>query len=475
MHPMPEVSRQTISKGGGYRLVSRLARDRDGSVAMIFGLSILVLCGMLALGIDYSRALGVKNKLQVAVDSAVLAADPTSSLTLAEATANVNASFGFNMTAQFGGVNLHVDPPVVIPHGYRVTATADVPTTFGRLLGVTTIPVRAIAEAVRGNNHVEIALVLDNTLSMADSGKMPALISAATSLIDQISSASTPGAVKYGLVPYAEYVNVGLHRRGKPWLAVPPDKTIPGGSYTTTDWAGCPTRTVYYNCDGIPNACSYQTCQVPGPVVTVSWGSWTSTWQGCVGSRTPAVDLNMQASFGAPLPGVLYDEANNCPTPLVRLTTDPTAIKTQIAAMVPNGDTYIATGIMWGWRVLAPDSPMADGSEPTADGAAYNATKKIMVVMTDGINTLVQGAAKQHDNWNSATSDAAMTNACSQVKATNIEVYTISFRAPPGPTTNRLRACATDPQHFFDAQDSAELTAAFNKIAGSVVKLALSK
>ena len=45
-----------------------------------------------------------------------------------------------------------------------------------------------------------------------------------------------------------------------------------------------------------------------------------------------------------------------------------------------------------------------------------------------------------------------------------------------GPSTVwLLRRIASGFDHFYDAQDSAALTAAFNAIAGSVIKLSLSR
>jgi Flp pilus assembly protein TadG len=449
------------------RATKRFHTDGSGSVAILFGLTILVFCGMLAFGIDYSRAAAVRSKLQVAVDSAVLAADPQASLTQAEAIANVQSNFAFNMKQQFAAANIHVDPPVVIPHGYRVTATADVPTTFGKLLGIANIPVKATAEAVRGKNHVEIALVLDNTASM-EGGKLAALKSASTSLIDQIAAASTPGAVKYGLVPFSDYVNIGKKYRNAQWMSVPNDSSSPqSGCWTSTEWAGCPQVTETYACpnDGIPKTCSWTHCATPGPPVQ-QCGSWneTHTWNGCAGSRVSAPDVAVAASFSAPIPGILDV---GCPSALTRLTTDHDEIKEQISNMVANGYTYIPSGIMWGWRVLAPDSPFADG-------APYNGTKKIMILMTDGDNTKSQ-LGTNHEGSDKAAANSAMTQLCANVKTLNIELYTIAFEVTDAGTKTLLQSCASNGAHYYDAENASELADAFNKIAGSLIKLALSK
>lgn len=458
-------------EGRPERTVTRpeMMADTRGSVAMIFALASLVLCGMIAFSLDYTRAMSVRTKLQHAVDAAVLAADPQSDLTLAEATANVNGNFAFNMKSQFIAANIHVDTPVVIPHGYRLTATADVPTTFGRLLGITNIPVKATAEAVRGKYSVEIALVLDNTASMDEAGKLDAAKAAATQLVNQIAASSTPGSVKYALVPFSNYVNVGMSNRGAAWMSVPNDYTEHhgGGSYQTTDWDGCPTSTSSYACtrDGVPQTCTSTYCTTPGPVRTINYPAWDQGhgWNGCAGSRTPAADLTVDATFATPIPGILDV---GCPSELTRLTTNETTITNQIAGMVAQGDTYIPAGVMWGLRVLSPNVPFADG-------AAYNTVKKIMIVMTDGFNTKSQDTTN-HEGNNTNDADQAMGQLCGIAKTSGVEMYTIAFKVTDNGIKQNLQTCASDGAHYYDAQNNQALSDAFNKISGSVIKLALS-
>lgn len=450
----------------------RLMADQSGSVAMLFGVTILVLCGMVAFSVDYSRTIAVRSRLQAAADAAVLAASPTGGQTQDQVNANVTNTFTYNMPDQYMSASVTVDPPVAITNGYRVTASADVPMSFGKLLGVDTITVRALAEAIRSQNNIEMALVLDNTFSMSGS-KISALQSAAKSLVDQIVAASPAGTVKFALVPFSNYVNVGMQYRSAQWMSVPADwvETVPGGSYQTTDWAGCPTTTVTYSCpnDGVPQTCSYQQCTTPGPQRTVTYPSYpvNHVWNGCAGSRTPAPDLNVSASFNGPIPGILDV---SCPSPLARLTTDDSSIKSQIDNMVATGETYISSGLMWGWRVLNPATPFADG-------VAYNSTpktKKIMILMTDGFNTRSQSSTN-HDGSDSTAADQALGQLCAAVKAPGVELYTIDFEVNNTASKALLQGCASGFDHYYDAKDAAALTDAFNNIASSVIKLALSK
>jgi len=470
------VSRAKHRLGHWSRTQPCMMSNQSGSVAIIFGLTMLALGGMTALAVDFSRALAVRSKLQSAADAAVLAADPLGTLSVSQAEDNVSSIFAYNMPTNFLMANQVVATPLPITNGYRVTASAKVPMAFGKLFGINTVQVNVIAEAIRAQNNLEIVLVLDNTYSMTGS-KISDLQSAATNLVNQIENGSTPGTVKFALVPFSNYVNVGLQYNGALWLSVQPDQTI-NYSYQTTSPQNCSSwTTVNYSCtiDGVSTSCSYQQCTVTVPPYTAS-GSYTVTWQGCVGSRMPAPDETVTASFSSPILGLTAVNNNpiSCPTALTRLTSDSSAIITQINGMVAQGETYIPAGLMWGWRVLDPNSPFGDG-------VAYNSTpktKKIMILMTDGFNTKQQTpGATDHETAQTqpGPADTVMNDICTKIKALNIQIYAIDYEVNSTTAQSLLKNCATDPNHYYNAQDSTALNAAFNSIAGSLIKLALSK
>jgi hypothetical protein len=59
---------------------------------------------------------------------------------------------------------------------------------------------------------------------------------------------------------------------------------------------------------------------------------------------------------------------------------------------------------------------------------------------------------------------------CDNVKATGITVITIAFALGNDTgTENRLKNCSTDPdKHFFEAEDSNDLTKAFEQIKNQI-------
>ncbi|HUC66431.1 MAG TPA: pilus assembly protein [Stellaceae bacterium] len=200
----------------------RFIRERDGNIAMIFGLCaipVVVGCGI---AIDVGRAYMVRMDLESALDASALAvASSTSSLTTAQLQTRLQSYFDANYPMMSQTTNLQVsmtDPtqPVI-----NVTATVDVPTTFLQLINVTQIPVAASNQVSKGTNSLELALVLDNTGSMMCGDGEIANCSSGTAHIDTLrtdaqqivdtlfADSADPSKLKISVVPYVTSVNVG--------------------------------------------------------------------------------------------------------------------------------------------------------------------------------------------------------------------------------------------------------------------------
>ena len=90
---------------------------------------------------------------------------------------------------------------------------------FVRVLGYETFHVGASSTARWGITRLRVALVLDNTGSMADDGKMPALKTATKNLIDQLHGAvTTDGDVYVSIIPFAKDVNLGKSNFAADWI-----------------------------------------------------------------------------------------------------------------------------------------------------------------------------------------------------------------------------------------------------------------
>ena len=68
-----------------------------------------------------------------------------------------------------------------------LNATASVPTYLLGIIGINNIDLNLTSTSKWGETRLRVALVLDNTGSMAQSGKMTALIAATKSLLDSVA------------------------------------------------------------------------------------------------------------------------------------------------------------------------------------------------------------------------------------------------------------------------------------------------
>jgi len=91
---------------------------------------------------------------------------------------------------------------------------------------------------------------------------------------------------------------------------------------------------------------------------------------------------------------------------------------------------------------------------------------KYIVFMTDGANTHYNGVA------NDTKADQETKTACESARTNKIEVFTVAFMAPTRGQT-LLKYCATDANHYFQAEDSAALVAAFKSIGAKAANLSV--
>ena len=77
-----------------------------------------------------------------------------------------------------------------------------------------------------------------------------------------------------------------------------------------------------------------------------------------------------------------------------------------------------------------------------------------VVFMTDGNNNQSQ--------W-----DADTLAICDDLKADNMQIFTVAFEAPAN-GRNLLRQCATDRRHYFDASNALKMRRAFRTIANEL-------
>lgn len=184
--------------------IKNFVTDRSGNFALSFavlGIPVLMAAG---LAVDYINLTREKRDLQNATDAAALAVAREGKLTQAEANALAQKLVAANYPALASNVTVTISDNQV-----EVNAVIAEPVSFGGVFGITTADVSANSVATYASAKYEIVFVLDTTGSMAG-GKLTSMQNAVTGMIDDMAALNLPaGQVKYGVVPYAGFVNVG--------------------------------------------------------------------------------------------------------------------------------------------------------------------------------------------------------------------------------------------------------------------------
>jgi Flp pilus assembly protein TadG len=451
----------------------RFARAENGNIAIIFAIALLPMLSFIGAAIDYSRANKARSAMQAALDStSLMLAKDLSSGVIAEADINSKAQSYFtalytNKEAQSVSVNATYTANTGHGSTIQVNGSGAVTTDFMKVAGFPTIDFNSSSTSAWGNARMRVAMVLDNTGSMADDGKMPAMQTAAKNLVDQLSAlAKTSGDIYISVVPFAKDVNYGTANSAYnlPWI----------------DWS------LWDAANGSCSSSSYSTqssCTSHGK-------TWThnnhNTWTGCFTDRAQDYDTmnttptssNSQTLF--PAEEYTSGGTNYCKTgsrtylqPILPLSSDWSSLKTEIDNMMPTGNTNQSIGLAWGWMTLIGGDPFnAPAKDPN-----YN-YKDAIILLSDGLNT--------QDRWysNASQIDARQTKLCNNIKAmkdangaSQYTIYTIQVNTskPADPTSAVLKGCASDPSDFFLVTSASQTVDVFKQIGISLSQLRVAK
>ena len=422
--------------------VKRFGTDEGGAVAIMFGLAILPLVGLVGSAVDYSRASAQHTKLQRAVDAAAIALirEPKSA-TKGELEAKAVRIFAAVHPAEAG---VSMAKPVVdrVDNTIVVSRQGHIVNAFMQVLGFGDTALRAEARASWGNERIELALVLDNTGSMNEfvgsKRKIDELKLSAGTLVDKLRTMATDkDDVRLSVVPFNTEVRVQPAKyRNKDWIRW--DK--PNDAAERAAWTG-------HLVD------RYQPYDVrdDAPAMAIEDSKYTkrqtSEW-GPLAYVQPLVSLHERDAYDS--------------------------VKKTIASMEPRGNTNVGLGVSWGVATLTGSVPL--DTIPSVDPRKV---RRFMVVLTDGTNTqhYVNGAAKTASGDPRDAKTRAINSrtalACDMAKDPKrgaTEVFTIRLLKGD---VDLLQGCASPPndriaQHYFDVQSEAELTAAFQKILDAI-------
>ena len=507
----------------------RFARNRRGSIAILFGLAVIPIVLGIGVAVDYGRALLVRERMSSAADAAALAIGSWTGLTDAERRTKAQQYFDANYpSAALGTVGtLNVTFP---GDDIKVEVSGTVPTTFMRLANINSVNVGSSAIITVKQRKIELALVLDTTGSMGSGGKMTSLKNAAEEMVKTLfdGNAISPD-VKIAVVPFSGAVNIGTDKLNSGWLdkgkypnmsvIAKEDLDFDSGQSALTlyddlkkeksswAWSGCvrerddpyeltddapvSSATLFapYLAPDEPDDKGYANSYIDDDKCGESGGKGGKGRGGKPGPAACQLYTGKYENPKADASSAKGPDWNCPPNPVTALTDEKSTVTSAINALTPDGYTVIPAGLLWGWRVLSP-------GEPFTDGAPYNSDEwiKAIVLLSDGENRVNGGSNGHNESYYNAfgyaaeghlgsTSgngaenelDAKTAAVCSAIKAQGIQVYTIGFQITDQTTKNMLKACATEPDMAYLSPTNAQLAGIFNSIAQGLSDLRIAQ
>lgn len=446
------------------RSFKRFWRDAKGATAVTFALAavpILVIAGM---AIDYSRTIGQQASLQAALDAATLAVATQSAPNQKTATDQGRKVFDQN----FGSPADHLSFKTV-NGAVEGEATVKVPTSllriaFGEAL---TIEAKSVVNTPQGMK-AEIALVLDYSGSMNRNGKYQAMRDAAKALIQDMMSGSNAANIKFGIVPFSDYVLTnlpvayldGVHSS---WYPQSVTTCIDSRNHPHATQSSTPSfnnaRSQWEPIGLDPKYFKQMNANTNGNTTPMKTDKKAKKQKGAtdkakqdgeaVQSEYPIVDPDCQVY----VTNQLFTEP---------LTTNLAKLLARLDAMKPLKLTNIALALEQGWHVLTSNAPYQEGVPDNRSD-----TLKAVVLLTDGVQTKEGWGPSQGTGSAAYTVEQANNNIrelCTNIKDKKILLVTIAFQLDSDIAKDLLENCATKPENFFDATTNSDLASAFKQI-----------
>jgi hypothetical protein len=223
-----------------------------------------------------------------------------------------------------------------------------------------------------------------------------------------------------------------------------------------------------------------------------SWARENSYILDGTGGRGTALErLRNVDKYLRPVAGASYDlfDAEHgpnqaCRGPIVELTNVKKRMRDAINAMQPGGYTHIPQGLAWGWRVLSPDEPFAQGADYDDE-----TTQKVLVLLSDGKNTFPQtytsygyradGRLASNERNGVRRLNEKVTTICEQVKETGIRLYMILLEENDSETRQIFEDCASKNADgaplYYEVPDAAALDEAFADIGKDLTSIRITR
>ncbi|RIJ16103.1 Tad domain-containing protein [Henriciella mobilis] len=500
-------------------------RNERGNVAMIFALALIPMLIVAGFAIDAQLAFSKKDKIQYAVDSAVLAGARMMQSTSDQKAVTKHSRDYFAAIMSNENEDLTCDTLVIdfsAPEEITGNVTCYQPTTLMNLIGRTKVQINTTSVATYGTGRVDVSFVFDVSGSMNSWGRIYDLKEAAKAAAETLlpePGSSSDGDVRIAMVAYNSMVNAGPYFEEVTGLK---KNRWHSEDVTTTEWEKQEVEKEgwYRECDyvctryaGRSGNCKdwdYQCEWEYGTYTEEDWVQVETTKNErkkisstCVYERggdhafdnaqpeqidnkdrvseLGSGEYNAQSSSANTSAFLAashlywnknrerwYDNGDgDClniePFPL---SHNATQIEKYIDNLYASGGTAGHQGVAWGWYLISEEW----GDIFTGNGEPLSQSEpdvtKAMIVMTDGeFNSQFFGGQ--------GNSTKQAKNLCDAIKEDDVIIYTVAFQAPQA-GKDVLSYCASGPEFYFNAENGQELMESYNAIATSISDLRIS-
>lgn len=353
---------------------------------------------------------------------------------------------------------------------------------------------------------------------------------------DAITGTVTTSRLRFGIVPYSTNVNIknlalpdtyfaqswnyqSRSWNGSKWRYQQTTMLMPGfknswtsiplalgasGISTNIPWEGCVEENApITDINVTPNAAVATSKYAPLLPSIVYYRNYVGN-----GAANDVVDPGALDAADVIRTGELFKASeypySDCSAPAYPLQTyaDAATFTQRVDALAHGGNTRHDIGMLWGGRLLSPRGIKAgDNTITPNNGKLY----RHLVFMTDGDakanecdyatygipwfdkREVAPGTDVSKTSCNNlGNANTTLTNGvntrlaalCTSIKAEeNTIMWVVSFGGTniTDETKARLKTCATDDNHFFDATNTAKLKAAFKQIAAQISQLRLTQ